>query len=490
MKTLLTFVAVLLMVGCSTLRELGIQEDAVDKLRRDIDATLPDSLFTATNASILLKSLKTGEVLYERGSKLLMRPASNNKLLTSAAAIATFGRDFNFWTTVYVDTPIVQGTVFGNLYFKGFGNPDFKLADMDTLVMQLKARGIRNVIGSVVADESYFDDLSFGEGWMWDDEPFSYQAAITPLSVNDNCVNVCVIPGKNGGDSVAVIIEPRTSYVSYLNNAKTVTDTVRVPLTVSRMFQERLNIITIEGEMLAGSDTVKTAITVWQPGLYAAHLLHERLERDTVTILGVPTVGMISDRSVIMAEHQWPIDSVLTNLNKESDNLAAENVLKTLGVVTSGQPGTAKAGIQAAKAIFASFGIDTTRFRMVDGSGLSFYNLLTAEMLVQLLESIAKRPEFFRRLYETLPIAGRDGTLKNRMRGTRAEGNLRAKTGTISGVSALSGYVNSADGEPLVFSLLMQNFLLPNRYYRDVQDRIGALLASFSRNEKSVAAPP
>jgi D-alanyl-D-alanine carboxypeptidase/D-alanyl-D-alanine-endopeptidase (penicillin-binding protein 4) len=486
MKVFLTFAAIAFLAGCSTLKEIGLQEDSTDKLHRDIDAVLVDSLFTQSKAAILVKSLQTGEVLYEKESALLMRPASNNKLLTTVAALSTFGSDYMLWTTVHADTPIVKGTVFGNLYLKGFGNPDFKLSDLDTFVTQLKARGIRNVIGSIVTDETFFDDLYFGEGWMWDDEPFSYQALITPLAINDNCVNVRVVPGRRAGDSVSVTLEPRTSYVSFANTAKTVTDTVINPLRISRMFQERLNIVTIEGEMLAWSDTAKSTVTVWQPGLYAATLFHERLERDTITILGAPDLGIASDRAVLVAEHRWPIDSVLTNLNKESDNLSAENVLKTLGAAMAGPPGTARSGILAAKQVFASMGIDTARFRMVDGSGLSFYNLLTADMLVRLLEGAYQQPDMFRRLSETLPIAGVDGTLKNRMKGTLAEGNLRAKTGTISGVSSLSGYVRSADGEPLVFAMMMQNFLLPSRHYRDAQDKIGAILANFSRNANGI----
>ncbi len=475
-------------VGCSSLSHIG-GRDPLSVLRHAIDTTLVDSLFTGTQASVLVKSLKSGEVLYDRNSKLLLRPASNNKLLTSAAAVVSLDTSFTFWTVVYVDTPVVHGTVLGNLYLKGFGNPDLKQKDLDTLVYQLKASGIRNVVGSVVSDESYFDDLYFGEGWMWDDEPFSYQAAVTPVTINDNCVKVTVIPGRFAGDSVVVMIDPPTPFVSLLYDVRTVADSAANPLKVSRMFTERLNTITVEGEVVARSKPTETFVTVWRPGIYAAQLLNDRLEQDSITVLGAPTSGILSDRAQMVAEHRWPIDSVLTNLNKESDNLSAENVLKTLGAISFGAPGTARNGITVVKQSLATLGVDTSKFLMADGSGLSFYNLVTAETLVQLLEGIYKRPDLYARFSNTLPIAGVDGTLRTRMRNSAAQGNLRAKTGTISGVSSLSGYVTSEDGEPLVFSILMQNFITPTRDYRMVQDGIGILLATFRRSSSSVPAP-
>jgi D-alanyl-D-alanine carboxypeptidase/D-alanyl-D-alanine-endopeptidase (penicillin-binding protein 4) len=456
--------------------------DPVVTFRHAIDTTLVDSLFTGTQASILIKSLKTGEVLYERNSKLFFRPASNNKLLTTAAAVLQLDSTFSFWTTLSADTPIVKGTVLGNIYLKGYGNPDLKLSDLDTLVSQLTMAGIRNVVGSIVADESYFDDLYFGEGWMWDDEPYSYQASITPLSINDNCVKVTVTPAQRPGDSAIVSIDPPTGYVSLLHDVRTVADSALQPLTISRLFMARSNTITVRGEIVAGSKPIETMVTVWQPGLYAAHLLQERLARDGIIVLGEPIKGILSSYAVPIAAHQWPLDSVLINLNKESDNLSAENLLKTMGALTFGAPGTARNGIAVVRRSLASLGVDTTQFLMVDGSGLSFYNLLTAETLVQLLEGIYKTPHIFQRFLNTLPVAGVDGTLRNRMVNSPAQGNLRAKTGTISGVSTLSGYVTSADGEPLVFSMLMQNFITPSRDYRKVQDNIGILLATFRRN--------
>lgn len=478
---LLALLALASFSGCAGIFPPGVPRDPVERLRYDLDRMLDDSLFIPARTGIKVVSLESGEVLYERDSRLLMHPASNMKLLTSSAALALLGKEFPLKTSIYADTTLIADTLQGNVYVKGFGNPDLKSADLDTLAEQIRAAGIAAVRGGLVADVSYFDDLYWGEGWMWDDEPYQFEAFITPLSINDNCVKVVVTPGAQHGDSVRVTMEPTTSYVTLMNTAMTVTDTVLVPLNVTRLFKERLNTIVVSGQILSSSRPREFYLSVWKPELYAVHLLKETLERRGITVSGSIQVGTTPSGTREIASHVGRFDSMLVNLNKISDNLSAENTLKIIGAERRGVPGSARSGIYETKLFLSQFGIDTTKFLMVDGSGVSHYNLLTAEMLVQLLTGMAHRPEWFPLFYESLPIAGVDGTLSNRMKGTPAEGNLRAKTGSISGVSTLSGYVKTQDEEMLAFSMLMQHFLGGTRLYRDMQDRIGALLAGFSR---------
>jgi serine-type D-Ala-D-Ala carboxypeptidase/endopeptidase (penicillin-binding protein 4) len=177
-------------------------------------------------------------------------------------------------------------------------------------------------------------------------------------------------------------------------------------------------------------------------------------------------------------------------MNKVSDNLSAELILKTLGTTVPGAPGSSQGGVFAANRFLSTLGIDTSRINITDGSGLSYHDLLTAEMICQLLEGMSRQADLFPLFRQSLPIAGVDGTLRNRMKRTPAEGNLRAKTGTISGVSSLSGYVKTLDGETLAFSMTMQNFIYPTRLYQRAQDRIGALLAGFSRLGKPLKPLP
>jgi D-alanyl-D-alanine carboxypeptidase/D-alanyl-D-alanine-endopeptidase (penicillin-binding protein 4) len=475
-------IALFVLAGCSVGASVTRPTDPLEALRYDIDRLLADSIFTQARASVKVVSLDRNDVLYERDSQLLMRPASNMKLLTSAAAISILGPDYSFKTQVVIDTSFRDGVLYGNIYLKGYGNPDLRTADLQTLLRPLKDRGIREVQGRVCADVAYFDSLYWGFGWNWDDEPFQYAAFISPLSINDNCIRVKVAPAENIGGPLVVATEPSTSFVKVINRGQTVGDSVRAPLRVTRLFLERSNTIVVEGEMLSGANVAERTISVWRPELYAATLFKEALEQDSITIWGESTTQQAPPEAKVMAVHFQRLDSMVINLNKISDNLSAELTLKTLAAERRGIPGSGENGISVVYEFLNSLGIDTLTIRVADASGLSFYNLLTADMLVKLLSRMAKRTDVFPLFYASLPIAGVDGTLANRMKGTPAERNLRAKTGTISGVSCLSGYVTTADGEQLAFSMSMQNFLLPTRLYQRVQDRIGVLLASFSRH--------
>jgi D-alanyl-D-alanine carboxypeptidase/D-alanyl-D-alanine-endopeptidase (penicillin-binding protein 4) len=467
--------------GCAIFQPSGRPSDPLAALRYDIDQILSDSIFTPTKAGIKVISANSKEVMYERDSKLLMRPASNMKLLTSTTALHVLGKEYRFKTSVYADTTPIDGVIYGNLYIKGFGNPDLTTNDLDTLVGQVRALGVTHITGGVIADVTFFDDLYWGYGWNWDDEPSAYAAFITPLSINDNCVIVKVSPGLTSGDSVQVAVEPPTSYVSVLNKGRTVVDTVRHRLAVTRLYRERSNTISVEGEMSAGGKPIERQLSVWKPELYTATLFTEALQRNGISLAKAPSLGQVppSDREI--AVHFQRFDSTIVNMNKVSDNLTAEMLLKTLDAVSNNVPGTSKGGTFVVNQFLSSMGIDTMKYRITDGSGLSYHNLITAEMIVQLLEGMQHQTDVFPLFYESLPIAGVDGTIRNRMKKTPAEGNLRAKTGTISGVSSLSGYVQTLDGERLIFSMSMQNFVYPTRLYQRAQDKIGAILAGFSR---------
>ena len=260
------------------------------------------------------------------------------------------------------------------------------------------------------------------------------------------------------------------------------TDTVLHRLSISRLYKERSNTILIEGEMLPSATPITRELSVWKPELYTATLFTEALQRNGISVGKRPVLGQVppSDREI--ASHARMIDSVIINMNKVSDNLTAEMLLKTVDAVSNNVPGSSEGGTFVVNKFLSTMGIDTTKYRITDGSGLSYHNLVTAEMIVQLLEGMQHQTEVFPLFYQSLPIAGVDGTIRNRMKKTPAEGNLRAKTGTISGVSSLSGYVQTLDGERLIFSMSMQNFIYPTRLYQRAQDKIGALLAGFSRS--------
>jgi D-alanyl-D-alanine carboxypeptidase/D-alanyl-D-alanine-endopeptidase (penicillin-binding protein 4) len=490
MKRLLLFsiftVLAITLEDCSTIEQSTQGEPPLEQFRGSIDALLSDSIFTATKCGIEIVSLGNGEVLYERDARMLLRPASNMKLITAAAALSTLGKNFLLKTEMYSDTLIKNGVLHGNIYLKGFGDPDFNAAQLADMLSMLKARGITKIEGNVVGDATYFDDERWGVGWMWDDEPAGFAAYNSALSINRNCVVVTVTPSKTMGDTTLISIDPPTQYVSLLNTATTGADTAALTLEISRKFKERLNVITVKGQIARGAKSQKESVSVWCPEMYFLTLVKEELLRQNISFDGKLVLDTIPSTAVLFARHLQPIDSMVVFLNKMSDNLSAENTVKILGAESYGAPGSTEHGISSVKRTLYPFGIDTTKFLMVDGSGVSHYDLLTPDILVTLLRGMYSKKDIFDLYYFSLPNAGVDGLLTNRMKGTPAQNNLHAKTGTLGGVSALSGYVTTADGEMLAFSIMMQNYIGPGEPYRKMQDAIGALMAGFSRKNGSV----
>jgi serine-type D-Ala-D-Ala carboxypeptidase/endopeptidase (penicillin-binding protein 4) len=276
-------------------------------------------------------------------------------------------------------------------------------------------------------------------------------------------------------------LDPQTGYVTVENKGVTVADTTGQPLQVTRRLTEQSNTILVSGA-LKPCETMSTDIAVREPAWYTLRVFSELLGK-----YGIHCSGMVLDtlpstsRPVCGFYHT--LDTVVLNMNRVSDNLSAECLLKTIGAVTAKGPGTAAAGISAVRRFLAGQGLDTTRMVMVDGSGVSRYNLNTPRGIAGLLQTMYHNQVLFPLYFNSLAAPGEHGSLSHRMIGTPAERNLRAKTGTLRGATALSGYVSGADGKMLAFSIIMQNFNGNLRSYRQVQDRIGVYLSQWRKNE-------
>ena len=359
-----------LFFGCSALFQTFAPLDATATFQKNVNAVLADSIFTATQVALKIVSLENDELLFERNSKLLLRPASNMKLLTSATALAELGTSYTLNTELYCDTiiEIENGTLKGNIYFKGFGNPNFTSDTLSQFLNSLTTLGIKKIEGNIVGDVSFFDDQRRGVGWMWDDEPFGYAALNSALSINQNCVKVTVTPSKIIGSAPDVVVYPPTRYVTVENNAKTISDSVKGELEISRKFAEHLNAITVNGNISINATPTTEEITVLNPEMYFLTLAKEILEQKNIIVAGNLVLQKIPPSARLIIQHKQPIDSMIIFLNKVSDNLSAENILKILGARNYGEPGTTQNGISVVKRTLASFGIDSTKFYMVDGS--------------------------------------------------------------------------------------------------------------------------
>ena len=458
----------------------------VEKFRRQIDRLLQDAALQQTRAGIKIVSLKTGEVLYERNSHTLFHPASNMKLLTTAAALKYLGPNYRFRTVLFADSgSIHEATIQGNIYLKGYGNPDLTGAHLQEMIRQLKRKGIRRITGNLICDDTFFDDLYWGKGWMWDDASSWYFAPISALSVNDNCVRVYVAPGEKPGDPLRVEVVPATAYVTVENHGRTIvpedTQTFR-SFKVERKWKSAENTIVVQGGLPPGVGIQEFLIDVVDAPLYAGTLFRELLQQDGIEFTGRVLKGKTPTNALPVVQHRSPpLALVVYNTNKISDNLSAEMLLKTLAAERKGVPGTAEKGLTIIRDYLDRLGVDSSTYEIVDGSGVSRYNLITPDLMVELLTDMYRDFQHRAEFIASLPIAGVDGTLSDRMRGTPAEGVLRAKTGSLSGVSALAGYTISADGEVLAFSILMEHFVGSADRVRAVQDQIGSAMSAFSR---------
>lgn len=478
-------------------------------LSADVAKNLTDPVFTASIETLLadkamqagiqgidIVSLLNGETLFARNEDKAFMPASNNKLLTSCAALAILGKDYCFTTRVKSTARAKRGVLHGDLILIGCGDPILSIADLDSLAKQLAAAGVHRVTGTIHYDDRLFDSQRLGDGWAWDDEPAYYSAQISALNCGENTVEIQCTAGRKPGSVIHVRVSPQTRNITILNTASTSAVSTKESLIVDRV--RGRNTITIGGliplQANTGipsqvvsriSDYTPTVVAIENPSLFTAELFVQSLLKAGITVAHPDPVPASAAMHpiVTIAEHTSPpLSDLLVRLNKPSDNLIAECLMKTIGAKvkghgTSGAEGT---GELAAREYFKTVSLNLDQLQQADGSGLSRLNFVSPHNIVRLLSSMKTRPDF-NCLYNSLPIAGVDGTLRNRMKHTTAENNCHAKSGYISHASALSGYVTTADGEMLAFSILMNNHLCSNRVCVAVQDKIVGLLADYKR---------
>ena len=485
-----TLLCCTLLYGCGTSSTIEVPPPAppkpsevVQRLQAQIEVTLNDPLFASSNVGMKVVSLVTGEVLYEKDAEKLYHPASTMKLITAATALVKLSPNYRFHTTLYADR--LEGRrVLGNIYLKGGGDPVFDSDDLEKMVERLVEMDVKDLQGDLIVDETYFDAVRRGKGWMWDDGPIGgYFSHLSALTINHNGVLVRVSPGTKVGDTVRVRLDPSTQYMKIVNEATTVgaSEEVRVRIKRKNGSTEE-NILTINGAMAIGQTEMNRRVDILDPALYCGTLLREMLAERGVTLGGTVRYGEVPEEAMEISQHvSPPLSRILRDMNKPSDNLIAELLLKTIGAELRGVPGTAKKGLGAISNLLGEIGVDRGYYTFADGSGVSRYNLVTASLLTDLLvymfHNFTVMPEYL----ASLPVGGVDGTLARRMRGMSAEGVLRAKTGTLRGLTALAGYTVTADGETVAFSILVSNYLGSASPRRTLQDKIGDILTQFSR---------
>ena len=478
----------------------GPPSPRVMALQRDLERLIESPGWTTDRWSVMVVSLDRGDTLFAHGPAELLAPASNMKVFTTSAALYYLGPDFRYNTFLMSTGPIENGVLKGDLVLYGTGDPTFTnrfgfraRAAFEAFADTLAALGVKSIEGSVVGDGSYFEGSGTGEGWKADYMNMSYAAPAGALQYSEGIANLQIRPSAVGARPIVSAV-PGGTDIEVQNEAMTV---ARGRSSISVALSGYDGKIVVRGQIARNGGTISRSVPVADPAQYTAAVMNEVLKkRDIIAAKGVraahtaaesPVTGRsvfapaldTSDVVRVLAIHNSPpLIDILSVVNHKSHNQFAETALRTVGRVAVGE-GTAAAGARAvAHLLDASAPGTSTDLNIVDGSGLSPLNRVNARSFIHMLSFMAKSP-MFRSFWETLPEAGAPNGL-HRMYRTGAEGNLRAKTGTIDNVSSLSGYVKAADGEQMMFSIISNG--VPSTYRaKRIEDAIGARVAAFSR---------
>lgn len=447
-------------------------------------------------------SMATGKVVFEENAEKYFMPASNMKNFTVAAALDRFGPEYRIATSIYAPgPPDATGTINGDLRI--FGRGDVSMSDrfnggdpnksLDALVEKIASLGIKRITGDIVGDDSYFRGFPIPAGWEWDDLQWSYGAEVSSLPLNDSVVGVSVRPGPLGYQCT-VQVKPYNVVMRVINNCITAPAGAKRTLNVHKRIDQ--NVLEISGGLPLNDRGWENSITVSRPAEFFAAMLRQKLIERSIVVNGAHRFEKRSDGAVppgveIGRIESAPMSVIAANTMKPSQNMYTETLLWTLGEaernaepisggnsVPVSTADSSELGISAVKKFLVGIGLAPDAIVQYDGSGLSRHNLITPAAVAQVYYHMGKG-RYAQAWRDSLTIGGIDGTLRNRFKGTRAQANVRGKTGTIDQVSALSGYVRTAGGEELAFSMVVNG--VPENITRvSLLDEMALALANFT----------
>lgn len=465
---------------------------------------------------VYVYSLDRHQVLFDHQGESLLTPASNTKLFTTAATLELIGPDYRFHTAVVSDAdPDAAGVVHGDLVLVGRGDPNlsgrplpyrYPVSDdpkvliqqpdlpIEELADQIQRRGVKTVVGDIVGDDSYFSHERYAEGWAQDDLLWGYGAAVSALCVDDNSILLHITPGLHAGDPADVQLAPWAGIYTLTNKVETAPPGSARQIELDR--DPDSNHLVLQGSIPVGDKGDWEALGVQRPALFAARLFKQALERRGIAVYGravtrhapllppqppplpvlvPPAKGGEHEADapepapVQLADHaSVPLVEDLQLIDKISQNLHAEMMLRLLGKLKAGQ-GSLAAGREVRRQFLTQVGLGPHDYYLRDGSGLSRENLVQPAAIVKLLAFMDQQP-VAAAWHSLLPIAGVDGSLDHRFKNTLAEGRIQAKTGYVEHVYALSGYATTVAGEHLAFSIMVNNDDMPGRQVKAVMD--------------------
>jgi D-alanyl-D-alanine carboxypeptidase/D-alanyl-D-alanine-endopeptidase (penicillin-binding protein 4) len=485
----------------ATLEQTKPTGSEADELAKRVNSAIDQSEFASARWGIAVVSMSKGTTLYQRDAGKLFTPASNMKIYTTGVALDLLGADYRWRTSVYATAqPDTSGTIRGDVILYGRGAPDLvsrseetNKASLAKLAEALYGRGIRRVEGNVIGDESYFRGDSLGDGWQWTDMQWYFGAEASALSVNENQIDLNLIPSGKTQEPPTARTSDVERYVTVENRMVTGKQGARTTIGLHRGLSD--NNVEVWGEFAPGSKGFGARLSVHNPALWAGKMFLDELKKRGIDVTGQAQVrdsrhpqsqrfdpSQAVELAVVTSQS---LSEISKKTNKESNNLYAELILRTLGrergemlghqEQTGRERGDDEIGLALIRLWLTRAGISTERIALHDGSGLSRLDLVTPEATVGLLLSLSKTAsgDIFR---QSLPIAGRDGTLGGRLK--TLTDRVSAKTGSLTYSHSLSGYLTTVDGEPLAFSIIC-NDQTGRGNATQLIDQIVTILAAF-----------
>lgn len=463
--------------------------DPLQQLRSSIVAATHTPGVQRAVWGVIVHSLDRDERLFELNSHLLLVPASVAKLVAVATAAEAVGWDYRYETTVRATGPIVDGVLHGDLVIAGSGDPTIggrAGEDLAVWMAALDAAGIRRIEGRIIGDDNAIEEPRPQLAWAWDDLGYTAGTLFGALNVAENRLTVTVTPGSVPGAAAAISVEPHAAARPLTNRVVTAP-----PGATQLIWPEQRpgeTALTIAGTVAAGAAAVQLNVSAGNPTFWFASVFRNRLRAHGIEVTGaawdiddvVPAPDM-SHATVLYTHRSQPLSEIVQPLMKDSINLYAEAVMR-LNAAPGVLP-TNDAALDGFRMRMQAWGIPSDAQQVIDGSGLSRRDAISAEAVLAVLKRMqdATGSSPFVR---ALPVAGVDGSLANRMRGTAAAGNVRAKTGTMSNIRSLAGYATSRDGERLAFVAMVNNFEGAGAAANQALDAIAVALASFSRSDQ------
>ncbi len=479
MRTFYTALLVTLTICAISILPVRADLSPADQVRDTIDNALAHPYMARGFHGVYVRSMDTGRVIYDHNGDHLLTPASCMKVLVTSAALDLLGPDYKMTTSLYATAnPGQNGVLNGDLVLVGQGDSTLRTEHLQQMVAKLKQMGIRSIKGNIVGDDTWFDGAPLGTGCCYDDEPYYYSAQVSGLNLNENFVNVYIHPGAKVGAPAVVEVNPITCYMTIKNDC--ITGAIGSANTADSTRLHGKNVIYATGSIPLNTkgDANLEQISVDDPTIFVCTTFKELLQKNGIKVMGQPVRGTKPKQAILLATHDSPpLSEVVHILNKPSNNFMAECLLKTVGKATG--KGTFDAGIEAETLWLQKIGADMREINIADASGLSRRNSISPRNLVTVLTYM-----YHTKNYDTLansfPIAGVDSHLKNRMLNTPAVNNVKAKTGYVSRVCSLSGYVKTLAGENLAVSIVQNNHMCSLDEANVIQDIIFVALSKIT----------